>query len=276
LTGQIVMTECYPFAAGGFSDVYRGEWVNPDTSTAIRVAIKLFRRIHTNPADLTRITKRLRRETRVWLCLSHQNVVPFLGLCDGLGPSFAMISPLYNNGDVQQYFEKNPRADRPPIVIGIARGLCYLHAQHVIHGDLKPNNILVDDDGTALVADFGQSRLIDHRGFTTTTMAGSSRQMAPELFSNDEGDASRLTRYADVYAFSMVALEIMTDKKPFFSTSKEMIVVLRVSQGERPLRSSYPETMFTDHMWALLVDCWAQDLLDRPDMETVVQRLEVM
>jgi len=95
-----VKIEQYYFEKGGFSEIYRGQWVNPETGEVTRVAIKLFSGIHTDPEVLARVTQRLRRETRVWLNLSDPNVVPFLGLCNGLGPSFAMISPLYDNGDV--------------------------------------------------------------------------------------------------------------------------------------------------------------------------------
>ena len=69
----------------------------------------------------------------------------------------------------------------------------------------------MDDDGTALVADFGRSKLVEHRGFTTATIAGSTRQMAPELLPHDKDeyeDAPHLTKEADVYGFSMVALEV--------------------------------------------------------------------
>jgi len=83
------------------------------------------------------------------------------------------------------------------------------------------HNVLIDDDGTPHLADFGRSKLIEHRGFTTATIAGSARQMAPELLPRDEEDddseetesdqpkeSPKLTKEADVYAFSMVALEV--------------------------------------------------------------------
>jgi serine/threonine protein kinase len=76
------------------------------------------------------------------------------------------------------------------------------------------HNVLIDDNGTPQLADFGRHKLIEHRGFTTATIAGSARQMAPELLpldqedDNPESDQPKLTKEADVYAFSMVALEV--------------------------------------------------------------------
>ena len=55
-----------------------------------------------------------------------------------------------------------------------------------------------------------------------------------------------------------------------------MLVGFRVVRGERPQRSDYPKAVFKDHMWVLLVNCWTQDPAQRPDMGTVVERLEAM
>jgi serine/threonine protein kinase len=71
----------------------------------------------------------------------------------------------------------------------------------------------VSDDGTPQLSDFGRSRVIDHRGFTTATLAGSARQLAPELLQPEEVDsgddlAIRMTKEGDIYAFAMVALEV--------------------------------------------------------------------
>jgi len=278
LTGQVKKTEPYCFATGGFSEIYRGLWTDPVTNKVTRVAIKLLTGVHTDPIVLGRVKSRLVRETKVWWCLDHENIVPFLGVCHNLGPSPAMISRLYDNGDVHSYLVKTPAVDRLVIIKGIANGLKYLHSKKVVHGDLKGHNVLIADDGTPQLADFGRSKLIEHRGFTTATFAGSARQMAPELLpSENDGDIpGPLTKEADVYAFSMVALEILTGKLPFHSVAAEMTVLFRVLSGKRPNRSAYPPDTFTDDIWALLVNCWAQEPAQRPGIATVVQRLQNM
>jgi len=207
LTGQIVKTKPHCYAVGGFSDIYEGDWTNPDTCEIVQVAIKVLRGVHTNPTVLAMITRRLNREARVWHSLSHRNIVQLLGLCRDVGSSTAMISHLYHNGDIYQYLANNPKADRLAIIIGIAHGLQYLHLHDVVHGDVKGNNVLIDDDGAPLLSDFGRSRLIEHKGFTTAAVAGSVRQMAPELLDPDDNVVVKVTKEGDVYAFSMVVLE---------------------------------------------------------------------
>lgn len=82
-----------------------------------------------------------------------------------------------------------------------------------------------------------------------------------------------LTKETDVFAFSMVALEILTGKLPYFYLRLETTVVASVHDGVRPDRQRCLPTTFTDLMWAILVDCWCQDPHQRPDMAVVTQRL---
>jgi len=288
LTGQVKKTEEHYFAYGGFSEVFKGEWTDPSTKDVQRVAIKVLRGVHTDERVLEVITRRLNRETRVWHRLSHANILPFLGVCGDLGPSPAMVSPLCSSGSVIQYLKNNLAANQHKIITGVARGLEYLHSKAVVHGDLKGHNVLMSDDGIPLLTDFGRSKFIDHRGFTTS-FAGSARYLAPELVS-DEPDiidsddayeavehqtpASNLTKETDVFAFSMVALEILTGKIPYFYLRQDSTVIALVQDGTRPDRNRYLPMTFADPMWTLLADCWNEDPKERPEMGNVVQRLE--
>jgi len=288
LTGQIKKTEDHYFAYGGFSEIYKGEWTDPSTGKVVRVAIKLLRGIHTDPTSLEKTIRRLYRETRVWHSLGHENILPFLGLCRELGPSPAMISPLYDNADVHRYLANRPD-DRLAVILSVARGLKYLHSKDVIHGDLKGHNVLMNDDGTPLLSDFGRSKFIDHRGFTTA-FAGSARYMAPELtaaepdvvYGEDEHGTyenqgtPNLTKKTDVFAFSMLALEILTGKLPFFYLRQDTTVIAFVQDGKRPERSKCLPSVFTNSMWALLENCWDTAPESRPSMDSIVERLEHM
>jgi len=272
LKGQVTKADVY-FAWGAYSDVYKGEWNDPSTGKVVPVAVKFLRGAHTTQL-LEKVKRYLNRETRVWHALSHPNVVPFLGVCSDIGPSPAMISPLYNNGHVCAYLNTHKNKDPQAFVIGVARGLKYLHLSSVIHGDIKGNNILVDDDGSPRLCDFGRSKLADIRGFTASTFAGCIRYLAPELLTTENDDTPILTYETDVYAFSMVSLEILSGREPFFNVSRETVITYKVQNGHRPERSKYRQGTFTDPMWELLVKCWDQAPAQRPTMESVVESLE--
>ena len=78
------------------------------------------------------------------------------------------------------------------------------------------------------------------------------------------------------FSLTFISFQILSGKQPFFQFPQDMSVVFQVLQGKRPRRSSYPKDSFADVMWELLVDCWAQDPAQRPNMAAVVQRLQNM
>ncbi|KAJ7040824.1 kinase-like domain-containing protein [Mycena alexandri] len=121
--------------------------------------------------------QRLKREAEIWAQLNHKNVVPFLGMAHGIGGP-VLVSPLYELGNIGMFLSKRPEANRSDIVLGIAAGLEYLHAHEVVHGDLKLQNVLVDDSGTPFICDFGISKIINRHGFTTVGV-GTLPYMAP-------------------------------------------------------------------------------------------------
>jgi len=96
-------------------------------------------------------------------------------------------------------------------MIGVGKGLDYLHAHGIIHGDLNGGNVLVSKDGTSCLADFGLSRILNEHGFTTTAQTqGTARWMAPELFRNE-----KTTIESDIWAFGMTMLEIFRGQRPY-------------------------------------------------------------
>jgi serine/threonine protein kinase len=90
-----------------------------------------------------------------WQSLRHPHVLQVFGvsLIDA-GPSF-IVSQYYSNGDAKEFLVKNPSADRAKIMFECALGMQYLHGRGVVHGSLKPTNILVADNGQVCIADYG-------------------------------------------------------------------------------------------------------------------------
>ncbi|KAJ7581956.1 kinase-like domain-containing protein, partial [Mycena floridula] len=131
----------------------------------------------------------LYEEANKWHTLSHENVLSFLGICRDIGPSPALILPFCQEGTVMKYLQRNSKTpvekldvvcvNSPRSITAIASGLEYLHSKDVVHGDLKAQNILVDKRGNPSICDFGISKLMGSRGFTTASV-GTTPYMAPD------------------------------------------------------------------------------------------------
>ncbi|KAG8772633.1 hypothetical protein FRC12_002963 [Ceratobasidium sp. 428] len=132
----------------------------------------------------------------------------------------SMVSPWVDPGNFYKFIVRFPEADRMDLCLQVANGLAYLHANNVIFGDMKAQNVLVGFDGIAMLTDFGLSVLDRSKMLFSTTEnpgGGSTRWMligehqAPELISGATGRS----READIYALGMTWIEFLTGEFPF-------------------------------------------------------------
>ncbi|KZV95678.1 kinase-like protein, partial [Exidia glandulosa HHB12029] len=217
ITRQVRNISDRPVAYGGYADIYIGVWKNGRVD--MKVAIKVLRVRSVDMAG-TRLLRQLRHEISIWKRLSHPNIHVLCGLHEGLGPTPAMVSPWYTNGDINNYVSR--RAGEPEIDIikaelflDVTTGLAFLHEYPVVHGDIKGGNVLISDDGVARLCDFGLSRLlVEHsQSITHTGVRGSSRWMAPELFL----DGERHSSYSDIWAMGCLLLEVWSATLPYYT-----------------------------------------------------------
>ncbi|KAG9047862.1 hypothetical protein FS837_001338 [Tulasnella sp. UAMH 9824] len=127
----------------------------------------------------------LEREKLIWQDLKHENILPLLGttgMMDGKG--LGLLSPYIEGRDLGRLRRKNnySEAELISILRQTCDAICYLHREGIIHGDIKPENIFVPPDGTALLCDFGLAKSSD---FVETAPnhigVGSGSFVAPEL-----------------------------------------------------------------------------------------------
>ncbi|KAF7362319.1 Kinase-like protein [Mycena venus] len=145
--------EEHPTFGGAQGEIYRASYGDKP------VALKHMR-YRLRGTDLRRIRSKFCREALVWKDLHHPNILPFLGIdrdsfpsCDSL----CMVSPWMKNGTVMNYLKVYGHANVDKLLYEIAQGLQYLHSRNIVHGDLKGENILVNEDWSASLADFGLS-----------------------------------------------------------------------------------------------------------------------
>ncbi|KAJ6476179.1 kinase-like domain-containing protein, partial [Mycena sanguinolenta] len=194
---------------GGYGDVYCASYGGK------RVALKRLRHF-LRGSDLRRLRLKFCREALVWRDLHHPHILPFLGIDKDSfpEPSFCMVSPWMEHGTVIKYLERHGLANTGNCIYikiklyEIAQGLQYLHARNIVHGDLRGANILINDDWSACLADFGLSSFSDSNS-STSARGGSLYWMAPELLDPDRfGYNFTRTPATDVYAFGCVCLEV--------------------------------------------------------------------
>ncbi|KAH8104875.1 kinase-like protein [Phellopilus nigrolimitatus] len=286
LTGKLKGIEAEPFAGGGCAKVYRAMLYSGESDRGTRVAVKLpIVRGESTYDENTRkkVQRRWEREIRVCQHLSHPNVLSTFGFCDNPIPDykefFGLVLPYCKNGNANKFLARHPETDRLKILVHLAAGLHYLHSQNppIVHGDIKAENILIDDFGRPLFADFGISRICDTKGFTTPSIMGTYRWMAVELLRATDQDESpiRTTTALDVWAFGMTVFEIMTGKVPFAEYKHDGGVLCNVVQKNvRPAKPSV--TLVGDALWSVLEHCWSEDPASRPDARRVGLALDLI
>ncbi|KAJ7030847.1 kinase-like domain-containing protein [Mycena alexandri] len=271
LSGRLFRTDEYPYATGGNSNIYRGQLMHRN-GYKIRVAIKLIRVSNDGSGQLEELLRRLKKETRVWSRLNHRNILPFLGVWDEpIAPWPALISPFYNSGDLKKYLTEHLTCDKEKMIIGVTAGIECLHRHGIVHGDLKVHNVLVDKNDRPCICDFGISRIINARGFTTSSV-GTPPYMAPELFVV-LGDVAGVTfrpgpttLSSDVYSVALLILEILNTNS-LKHRPLNGILTAKDHGSLRPRRSDYDSASVSSDFWSLLDSCWEPD----PDLRPTIQ-----
>ena len=192
---------------GGMGEVWRAY----DTVIDRVVALKIL------PADVSRddvFQRRFRREAHAIARLNSPHVVPIHTHGEIDGRLFVDMR-LIEGRDLQSVLEGGPL---PPVqavqaIEQVAKALDAAHKVGLLHRDVKPSNILIDDDGYAYLIDFGLAFVADERGLTTTGgVVGTFRYMAPERFKTEEIGALPIDARSDVYALACVLYECLTAK----------------------------------------------------------------
>jgi len=197
---------------GGMGVVYRG--IRESTDFVQEVALKLIRR----GFDFDDIRARFLRERRILARLDHPNLARFIdgGVADDGRPWFALEfvrgEPITRWCDTRM-LDLRSRVRR---FLDVCAAVQYAHAQLVVHRDLKPGNILVDERGHVRLLDFGIARLLgDEEAESTLTRAGHRGVLTPEYAAPEQyaGEAAGVA--TDVYALGVIAYELTTGALPY-------------------------------------------------------------
>jgi eukaryotic-like serine/threonine-protein kinase len=218
--------------SGGMSTVYRAL----DETLERQVAIKLMNREVTSDSDQL---ERFRREARAVAQLSHPHIVGVIDAGEDDGRPYIVFE--YVEGETLK--ERIRRLGRLPIAeavayaIEIARALGAAHAQHIIHRDVKPQNVLIDPEGSAKVTDFGIARTLEEEGLTAAgRVLGTTDYVSPE-----QALGQHVNGQSDLYSLGVVLYEMLTGEVPFKGDSQVAVAMKHVRDEIPDVQVKRPE-----------------------------------
>jgi eukaryotic-like serine/threonine-protein kinase len=257
--------------AGGMGEV----WLAEDTRLKRKVALKLL------PADLTADADRVRRfeqEAQAASALSHPNIITIHDIGESEAGRFIVMELVA--GQTLRTIIAQKNATETVLALGsqIAKALSAAHAAGITHRDIKPDNIMVRDDGYVKVLDFGLARLrpateSDSEAVTlaqqTTpgTVMGTVAYMSPE-----QARGERVSHPSDVFALGIVLYELATGRHPFKAESLVGYLHAITLQEPAPLTSWKPELPAA--LNALTLRMLTKDASQRPTASEVAQTLQ--
>ncbi|KIO28175.1 hypothetical protein M407DRAFT_22654 [Tulasnella calospora MUT 4182] len=262
--------------------------------------------------DLSGLLRAFVREIGIVASIRHPNIVRLLGFVEDIQGRIAwMIFPWEANGNIREFLSSRRLTvpERISLINDVVTGVEYLHSREppIWHGDLKSLNILVNDEGGAVVTDFGSARVLsdrdtkrpnsepvslfeptpipdDDNGFTgserpelitvlraLTGPAWSTRWASPERLNGQSPDLP-----SDIWALGWVCWEVMTDSLPFHGISNDANIILRVVTGKLPPIGENEHMAQIRALCGLLLDCWNPDPNRRPTASDCLRIISYM
>jgi eukaryotic-like serine/threonine-protein kinase len=206
--------------SGGMSNVFRAH----DRLLERTVALKILHEQYSRDDDYV---ERFRREARAVAKLAHPNIVTVIDRGEQDGRQFIVFE--YVDGpNLKDLTRDGPLDPREAIelTLQVARALSFAHERGLVHRDVKPQNVLLNDDGQAKVTDFGIARSLDVQGVTQTgTVLGTSDYIAPE-----QARGQRVDPKTDIYSLGTVLYELLVGDVPFSGDNFVAVAMRHVSE----------------------------------------------
>ena len=206
--------------SGGMSNVFRAH----DRLLERTVALKILHEQYTRDEDYV---ERFRREARAVAQLTHPNIVTVIDRGEQDGRQFIVFE--YVDGqNLKDLSARGPLDPREAIrlALQVAHALSFAHDRGLVHRDVKPQNVLLNDEGQAKVTDFGIARSLDVHGVTQTgTVLGTSDYIAPEQARGQKVDPK-----TDIYSLGAVLYELLTGEVPFSGDNFVAVAMRHVSE----------------------------------------------
>ncbi|HMJ00586.1 MAG TPA: protein kinase [Gaiellaceae bacterium] len=217
--------------SGGMSNVFRAH----DRLLERTVALKILHEQYTRDEDYV---ERFRREARAVAQLTHPNIVTVIDRGEQEGRQFIVFE--YIDGEnLKELSNRGPLEVREAIrlTLQVARALAFAHERGLVHRDVKPQNVLLNEDGQAKVTDFGIARSLDVHGVTQTgTVLGTSDYIAPEQARGQKVDPK-----TDIYSLGVVLYELLSGEVPFSGDNFVAVAMRHVNEPAPSVLDTRPD-----------------------------------
>jgi serine/threonine-protein kinase len=218
--------------SGGMSTVYLARDETLDRPVAVKV-------MHREMSEQEDQLQRFRQEARAVAKLSHPNVVSVIDAGEDGGHPYIVFE--YVKGEtLKQRIKREGALDTQDAIayaIEVARGLGVAHARNMVHRDIKPQNVLIDEEGRAKLTDFGISRQLEQDGVTATgRVLGTTDYVAPEQAMGKPVDPR-----SDVYSLGVVLYEMLVGQVPFSADSQVGVAMKHVNEELPDVQRRRPE-----------------------------------
>ncbi|KAG8898855.1 hypothetical protein FRB99_007095 [Tulasnella sp. 403] len=264
--GRVVMSPSQPTGVSEIYDLFCAE----EASSRQKVALRRFRlgdSMHANRQRqvIEAIYSKLRTRP-------HPHVMEIMGTGVDENQLLYIASPWSAASTFVSYVCQYPRYNKQTMLWDLADGLQHLHACQVVHGDVRPQNILVSADGRAIIKDAGFAELVPPAASGGLQRLDALRFQSPELYNGDS-----CSYHSDTYSFGLMIYQVMSGKTPFeqYKTIGALLQAV-ATRGERPAKEPTATSDGDSYgmMWLVAEMCWDGDPEKRPSMREVFDRLK--
>ena len=207
---------------GGMATVYKGYQRDVERFVAVKV-------LPPHPGRSSQFVERFRLEARTIARLQHPHILPLYDYGDD-DEVLYLVMAYVDGGSLSDLIRREPLslAEAGRRFEQVAGALDYAHRQNVIHRDIKPDNILLDREGHALLADFGIAKMVQDVGGSTLTGTG-GLVGTPAYMSPEQAQGLPVDNRTDIYSLGVVVYEMLTGKQPFEAETPMQVVFQHIT-----------------------------------------------